>query len=59
MAKIGRGALVLLGIHRDDDYAIAKKMALKLPKVKLWSNAEHKPWSSGAMDSGFEILVVS
>lgn len=38
ISSIGKGLLVLLGIHLDDDKALAKKMAQKLPKVRLWNS---------------------
>lgn len=59
VSKIGRGILVLMGIHRDDDLEIAKKLAHKLPKIRLWDSEDGKSWSHGAQDNGYEILIVS
>jgi D-aminoacyl-tRNA deacylase len=59
ISRIQRGIVVLLGIHLDDDESVAKKLALKLPKVRLWPNKEGKAWSAGAADLDYEILIVS
>lgn len=59
ISKISKGVVVLLGIHLDDDETVAKKLALKLPKVRLWANQEGKAWSAGVADLDYEILIVS
>lgn len=63
--QIGRGLLVLCGIHEDDDDAAAEWAARKLLNIRLWEEeptsggGEGKAWARSAVQNTFGILLVS
>ncbi|MES1917408.1 MAG: hypothetical protein MHM6MM_009138, partial [Cercozoa sp. M6MM] len=59
VARIGRGLLCLVGIHKDDHLLSAHKLAKKLANLRVFSNADGKPWAESAKQQGLEILLVS
>ena len=57
-ARIGKGLLVLLGVHRDDGQAQARKIADKLCGLRIFEDEAGKMnLSPGAV--GAEMLIVS
>jgi D-tyrosyl-tRNA(Tyr) deacylase len=58
VARIGRGLLVLLGVHRDDGEAEADRMAEKLLALRMFPDAEGR-MNRSVRDSGGELLCVS
>jgi D-tyrosyl-tRNA(Tyr) deacylase len=59
VSKIGRGLLVLVGIHKDDKPEDAATMCRKILNIRLFENDENKPWSKSVVEKNFEILLVS
>ena len=57
-AKIGKGFLVLLGVHVDDTPAQAEKMADKLCGLRIFED-ENGKMNVGPAGAGAELLVVS
>ena len=57
-ASIGRGMLVLLGIGKEDDEAVADKMIAKLLKMRIFEDSNGKTNLSLADIDG-EMLLVS
>ncbi len=57
-ASIGQGMLVLLGVGKEDDEAVADKMIAKLLKMRIFSDSEGKTNLSLADIDG-EMLLVS
>ena len=57
-ASIGQGMLVLCGIGKEDDEAVADKMIAKLLKMRIFSDSNGKTNLSIAEIDG-EILLVS
>jgi D-aminoacyl-tRNA deacylase len=58
VGRIGRGLLVLLGVHRDDGEAEADRIADKLLALRVFADDEGKLNRSVA-DVGGEILCIS
>ena len=58
IASIGRGVLVLVGIHRDDAAHDAAWMAGKLLSVRLWDVGD-VPWKGSVASEGLDVLLVS
>ena len=56
--KIGKGFLVLLGVHKDDTEAQAKKMADKIAGLRIFED-ENGKMNISAKDAGAELLIVS
>eukprot|EP00002_Diphylleia_rotans_P001399 TRINITY_DN10795_c0_g1_i1.p1 TRINITY_DN10795_c0_g1~~TRINITY_DN10795_c0_g1_i1.p1 ORF type:complete len:184 (+),score=41.27 TRINITY_DN10795_c0_g1_i1:49-600(+) len=59
VSSIGPGMLVLVGINREDAKADADYLIRKLMSMRLWPNAEGKPWSGNVAEMNYEILLVS
>ena len=57
-SSIGSGMLVLLGVGKEDDEAVADKMIAKLLKMRIFSDSEGKTNLSLADIDG-EMLLVS
>ena len=57
-ARIGKGLLVLLGVHRDDGETEARKIADKLCKLRIFEDEAGKMNLSPAA-VGAEMLIVS
>ncbi len=58
VARIGRGLLVLLGVHSEDDEATADRLAAKLLALRVFEDADGR-MNVAAADAGAEILCVS
>jgi D-tyrosyl-tRNA(Tyr) deacylase len=58
VASIGPGLLVLLGIHGDDDEALADRMADKLLALRIFEDSDGR-MNLNVGDAGGEILCVS
>src|SRR3954452_25270732 len=58
VSRIGRGLLVLLGVHTDDDGAVADRMADKLLALRIFEDPDGR-MNVNVGDAGGEILCVS
>ncbi len=58
VGKIGHGALVLLGVERDDSEAQAKKLASRISKYRIF-NDEAGKMNLNVQQVGGEVLIVS
>ena len=56
--SIGKGFLVLLGVHRDDTEAEAKKIADKICGLRIFEDADDK-MNVNPMDAGAQLLIIS
>ena len=67
VGKIGKGMVVLVGLHKDENPKNLKTAANKLLKLRIWdsipdtSNPEKviKSWDTNVMENDFELLIVS
>ena len=57
-AKIGKGFLVLLGVHKDDTEQQADKIADKICGLRIFEDEAGK-MNVNPMDAGAELLIVS
>lgn len=57
-SSIGKGFLVLLGVHQDDTEAEAKKIADKVCGLRVFEDADGRINVNPA-DAGAEILIIS
>ena len=57
-ARIGKGFLVLLGVHKDDTEEAAVKIADRITGLRVFSDAEGK-MNVSPKDAGAELLIVS
>ena len=57
-SQIGKGFLVLLGVHEDDGTAQAEKIAEKLCHLRVFED-ENGKMNVGPADAGAEFLIVS
>ena len=57
--EIGAGLLVLVGIEGRDTLDDVQWVAKKVWNMRLWANAEDKPWMESASSKKLEVLVVS
>ena len=55
---IGRGLLVLLGVHQDDTEAEARKLADKICGLRIFED-ENGKMNVNPMDAGAELLIIS
>jgi len=58
IAAIGKGLLVLLGVHRDDGEAEADRLASKLLALRIFAD-ERGRMNLSLRDAGGEVLCVS
>ncbi len=58
VGEIGKGFLVLLGVHHTDTEAIAKKIADKICGLRVFEDADGK-MNVNPTDAGAELLIVS
>ena len=58
VSRIGRGLLVLLGVHSGDDEATADRMAQKLLALRIFEDGDGR-MNLNAADAGGEFLCVS
>ena len=56
--KIGKGFLILLGVHEDDDEEAAKYVADRICGMRIFEDANGK-MNINPMDAGAEFLIVS
>ncbi|MBO4337510.1 MAG: D-tyrosyl-tRNA(Tyr) deacylase [Lachnospiraceae bacterium] len=56
--KIGKGFLVLLGVHRDDSIETAKWMADRICGLRIFED-ENGKMNVSPKDAGAELLIVS
>ena len=56
--KIGKGFLVLLGVHEDDDEEMAKYVADRICGMRIFED-ENGKMNINPKDAGAEILIVS
>lgn len=56
--SIGKGFLVLLGVHRDDTEAEAKKIADKICGLRVFEDADGRI-NVNPTDAGAEMLIIS
>ena len=56
--SIGKGFLVLLGVHRDDTEAEAKKIADKICGLRIFEDADGRI-NVDPTDAGAEMLIIS
>lgn len=59
VGQIGRGLLVLLGVHRDDGPADVSYVAGKIRDVRLFDGPEGKGMDRSVAEIGGSVLVVS
>ena len=58
VGRIERGLLVLLGVHEDDDEAVADRMADKLRALRIFEDSDGR-MNLSVTDAGGAILCVS
>ncbi len=58
ISKIDKGAVVFLGVGKDDQEEDAKKLALKIAKLRIYED-ENGKMNRNIQDYGGEILLVS
>jgi D-tyrosyl-tRNA(Tyr) deacylase len=58
VSRIGRGLVILLGVHADDDQAVADRMAAKLLALRIFEDEAGK-MNRSVGDAGGELLCVS
>ena len=58
VGRIERGLLVLLGVHEDDDEAVADRMADKLLALRIFEDSDGR-MNLSVTDAGGAILCVS
>ncbi|MFZ1198649.1 MAG: D-aminoacyl-tRNA deacylase, partial [Desulfobacterales bacterium] len=58
VGRIGRGLLVLLGVHRQDTMGAAEELAHKIAHLRIFEDAGNK-MNRSLLDTGGQLLVVS
>lgn len=58
VGEIGQGLVVLLGVGQDDDEEVARKLADKIVKLRIFADEASK-FNLSALDVSAEILIVS
>ena len=58
VGEIGKGLVVLLGIGQNDDEEVARKLADKIVRLRVFADEASK-FNLSALDSSAEILIVS
>ena len=56
--EIGAGLCILLGVAREDDEAVADRLAARVARLRIFDDAEGR-FDRSLLDSGGEALVVS
>src|SRR5688572_8395684 len=61
VAQIGRGLVVLVGIHKHDTKQDMEYLAKKMLNLQLWSNEEGDGgrWQESVVSKGYELVLVS
>jgi D-tyrosyl-tRNA(Tyr) deacylase len=57
LAEIGEGLVILLGIGPEDDQAVARKLAEKIAKMRIFPDGQRK-MNISLLDTGGEALVI-
>ena len=57
--SIGRGLVVLCGIHTDDTESAAEWAAKKLCSIRLWEDASGRAWAQSVAQGKYDLLLVS
>ena len=58
VGEIGPGLCVLLGIARGDDHAVAKRLAAKVARLRIFENEDGR-FDRSVLDEGGAALIVS
>ncbi len=58
VAQIGNGLLLFVGVGRNDSDRVAERLAAKVAKLRIMSDADGK-MNRSILDTGGEVLVVS
>merc|ERR1719315_886446 len=59
VSSIGKGMVVLIGIHKDDSKVEMDYIVRKLVSLRMWEDDSGRRWAKSAKDLGLEILCVS
>ena len=67
VGKIGKGMVVLVGLHKNEDPKNLKIAASKLLKLRIWDtiadpadpDKKLKSWDTNVVQNDFELLIVS
>ena len=59
VSSIGKGMVVLIGIHKDDTKVEMDYIVRKLVSLRMWEDDSDRRWAKSAKDLGLEILCVS
>lgn len=59
IGQIGKGIVVLVGIHRDDKPEDLEWAIQKMLNYCMWPAEDEKPWRKSVMDIDGELLLVS
>ncbi|KAI5808057.1 D-tyrosyl-tRNA deacylase [Peziza echinospora] len=59
VSSIGKGILVLAAVSPTDTTEDAQMMVRKLLSLKLWPDANNRPWANSVVDISGEVLIVS
>jgi D-tyrosyl-tRNA(Tyr) deacylase len=57
IGEIGRGLLVLIAVHRDDDDQDVARLAERILTYRVFPDAEHR-MNHSVVDEGFSLLLV-
>jgi len=59
VGRIGKGVVVLVGIHRDDKDDDLEWTVKKLLNFCYWDGTDERPWRAGIKEADAEVLLVS
>lgn len=59
VGEIGRGLLVLVGIHRDDTIDDAAWCRERVLKTNFWADGDGRTWKASVASLGLDVLCVS
>ena len=59
VGEIGKGMLVLVGIHRDDIAEDAAWCRERILKTNFWADENGRPWKHSVASLGLDVLCVS
>ena len=59
VSSIGKGMVVLVGIHKDDTKVEMDYIVRKLVGLRMWDDESGRRWAKSAKDLGLEMLCVS
>jgi len=58
ISSIGKGLVVLVGIHSADTATDADALVSKILNARLWPDGD-RPWQKSVSELGYDVLVVS